>query len=163
MLKNRQLLAVQIIVILAGTIFAWYTVIGDFVRYYNIETSIFKFNDCLAPNPLMTTCFYGALAFLAALIWSIAILKMPQEKQKMRQKRLIVLLVAGTIFAWSNFTFELVKFLNAENQPITGCSGNFVANPFTTVCFYGALFFSAGLIASLVALKEQGKYTKISS
>ena len=74
-----------------------------------------------------------------------------------------VLLVAGTIFAWSNFTFELVKFLNAENQPITGCSGNFVANPFTTVCFYGALFFSAGLIASLVALKEQGKYTKISS
>jgi len=155
--KNRQLLTVQVIVILAGTIFAWYTVIGDFIRYYNIETSIFKFNDCLAPNPLMTACFYGALAFLTAFIWSIAILRMPQEKQKMHQKRLIILLVAGTIFAWSNFTFELVKFLNAKSQPITGCSGNLVANPFNTVCFYGALFFSAGLIASLVTLKEQRK------
>lgn len=66
-----------------------------------------------------------------------------------------LVILAGTIFAWGNFGYGLVKFLAAQGQPTIGCSGALVANPFNTPCFFGALFFSAGLIVSLIILKKQ--------
>lgn len=152
---NKKFFCLQSLVLLFGTIFAWYTVVGDFIKYFRVEDSLFKFQNCLAPNPLSTACFYGALAFLAAFAWSVMILKMPEEKQISQQKKLIILLIAGTIFAWGNFSYGMIKFLNANNRPVTGCSGNIVVNPFNTPCFYGALFFSAGLIVSLIVSKKQ--------
>ena len=50
-----------------------------------------------------------------------------------------VILLAGTVFAWTNFGIELVDWLN-KRACSTGCAVGIV-NPFLTPCFYGAIFF----------------------
>lgn len=151
----KKLFYFQFFVLLAGTIFAWYTVVGDFARFYRIEGTIFKLQDCVTPNPVTTACFWGAWAFLGALVWSYFILKWPEEKQLFHQKRLVLLLVGGTIFAWSNFGLGWMKFIANQGRPTVGCSGQIVANPFFTPCFWGSVFFTAALVVSLVVLKKQ--------
>lgn len=151
----KKLFRLQAAILLLGTLFAWYTVVTDFIRFYQVEGSIFKIQNCLAPNPVMTPCFYGAWAFLIALIWSFMILKMPEAKQKVQEKRLLILLIAGTLFAWGNFSWGLVKFIQANGQPSVGCSGQIVTNPFATPCFIGALFFTGGLLTSLLIVSKQ--------
>ena len=151
----KKLFYLQSLVILAGTLFAWYTIFGDFVRFFQVEGTVFKIKDCLAPNPVLTPCFWGSWAFLAALVWSFLILRFPEEKQKKHQKYLVILLVAGTIFGWSNFSLGWLKFMANEGKPTVGCSGVVVANPFSTPCFWGSLFFTASLLSALVAFKKQ--------
>jgi len=64
-----------------------------------------------------------------------------------------VILLLGTLFAWTNFIMELVSWINQE-ACITGCSVGVVKNPFLTPCFYGALFFSIAFIISAIILKK---------
>lgn len=151
---SKKFLYLQSLVILAGALFAWSTIFGDFVRFSQVEGTLFKIKDCLVPNPVLTPCFWGGWAFLIALVWSLFILKMPSEKQRVHQKYLVILLVAGTIFGWSNFGYGWLKFIANESKPIVGCSGLLVADPFNTPCFFGSLFFTASLLASLVVLKK---------
>jgi hypothetical protein len=68
-----------------------------------------------------------------------------------------VVLLLGTIFAWANFVWELVAWLNSEPCP-TGCviSAEPV-NPFLTPCFYGALFFLIAFILSFFILRFSRK------
>ncbi|HUW72157.1 MAG TPA: hypothetical protein VMV66_03155 [Candidatus Humimicrobiaceae bacterium] len=63
-----------------------------------------------------------------------------------------IVLLAGTIFAWSNFTMELVTWLKVGTCT-TGCAAG-VANPFLTPCFYGAIFFTIAFILSAIILKK---------
>lgn len=146
----KKLFSWQVIILLAGTLFAWYTIIIDFLRFYDIEGTIFRVQDCAFPNPVVTPCFWGALAFLIALIWAIKIKKFDIPKQKKQQKFLIWFLIAGNIFAWSNFTYGLVKFLLNQGEPTIGCSGQLVSNPLMTPCFWGATLFLLGLIMAAV-------------
>lgn len=64
-------------------------------------------------------------------------------------------LLLGTLFAWVNFIWELVSWLNKQDCP-TGCSVGLV-NPFLTPCFYGACFFLIAFILSCFILKESKK------
>lgn len=48
-------------------------------------------------------------------------------------------LLAGTLFAWGNFTIELIDWVNKRSCS-TGCAIG-VVNPFLTPCFYGACVF----------------------
>ena len=67
-----------------------------------------------------------------------------------------VILLAGTIFAWSNFGIELVDWLN-KRACSTGCAVGIV-NPFLSPCFYGAIFFAIAFILSwtiLVKIKKK--------
>ena len=66
-----------------------------------------------------------------------------------------IILSAGTIFAWGNFTVEMARFLRSRGEPLLGCSGAVVANPFYTPCFFGAIFFTLALAVSLVILKKE--------
>lgn len=62
-----------------------------------------------------------------------------------------VVLTAGTLFAWTNFIYELINYLQ-KKACTTGC---FVgANPFLTPCFYGALVFLLALILNILILKR---------
>lgn len=63
-----------------------------------------------------------------------------------------IILLIGTVFAWSNFANELFNWLN--NQPCaTGCSAaNSAVNPFYTPCFYGAIFFTLAFVVSIVIM-----------
>ena len=62
-----------------------------------------------------------------------------------------VILLAGTIFAWTNFIIELVNWLHKKNCT-TGCAVG-LKNPFLTPCFYGAIFFLIAVILSAIILK----------
>jgi len=65
-------------------------------------------------------------------------------------------LLLGMLFAWGNFTWELVNWLN-QRACTLGCPTAFGVNPFLTPCFYGALFFTAAFVLSAVMLKKSGE------
>jgi hypothetical protein len=67
----------------------------------------------------------------------------------------LIVLLAGTLFAWFNFYSELINWLG-NRDCTTGCIPN-VANPFLTPCFYGAMFFTIALILSAIILKKTKK------
>lgn len=79
--------------------------------------------------------------------------------KKIIYAQFIVLLV-GTVFAWTNFTNELFAWLN-DKPCETGCSAtNAVINPFLTPCFYGAVFFAIALLLSMAMLYLGRKKTE---
>jgi len=63
-----------------------------------------------------------------------------------------IILLAGTLFAWGNFTYELINWLN-KKACTTGCAAGLV-NPFLTPCFFGAIFFTLAFIFSVIILKK---------
>ena len=65
------------------------------------------------------------------------------------------LLLAGTIFAWTNFTIELLNWLN-KRACTTGCAVG-LKSPFVTPCFYGAIAFLIAFILSILILKRYNK------
>ena len=142
----KKLSNLQFYTLLAGTIFAFATVVIDFVRFYGYEGTLLKLSDCVVPNPVLTPCFYGAFAFLLALFWANQVRNMSGEKQVKKQKNLFHLLIAGNIFAWSNFLYIVYKFFKAKGQAFVGCSGVITENPLTTPCFLGSLFFLLALL-----------------
>lgn len=64
-----------------------------------------------------------------------------------------IILLIGTLFAWFNFTKELINWL-AKRACTTGCAIGLV-NPFLTPCFYGAIFFTIAFILSVLLLKNK--------
>lgn len=62
-----------------------------------------------------------------------------------------IVLLGGTIFAWTNFTIELIDWLNKRACRL-GCAAAGV-NPFLTPCFYGACFFLIAFTMSCFILK----------
>jgi len=63
-----------------------------------------------------------------------------------------VILLIGTLFAWTNFIMEIVNWLN-KKACTTGCAVG-LQNPFLTPCFYGACFFLLAFILSAIILKK---------
>lgn len=150
----NKLFKIQSFVLLAGTIFAWYTVYSDFSRFYHIYGTITKIKGCFIPNPVTTPCFYGSFAFLAAFIWSLFILKKKQGEKIIQEKRLKILLIASTIFAWSNFFLEMFKFYTSKAGTQVSCSGIPTDNIFLTPCFMGSTIFLIALIISLIIIRR---------
>lgn len=145
-MKKAYLL--QSALLLAGTIFAWFTVYSDFTRFYNIYHSLTRIQNCIIPNPITTPCFYGAFAFLGAFLWSLYIIKTSNENKVKHQKFLSVFLIGGTIFAWSNLGIEVYNFYLQKVGPKISCSGVATDNIFTTACFIGSMIFLISLIVS---------------
>jgi hypothetical protein len=144
----------QAFVLLVGTIVAFLSVYDDFLRFYGAEGTIFKIENCIYPNPVLTPCFYGAFAFLAAFIWTLFILKKEENGGTRQEKYLSWFLVGGTLFAWGNFTKLYLDYM-AGSQ--IGCSGAPMTIPIQTPCFYGATLFFLSLIISWVILRKEGK------
>ncbi|MFA7201506.1 MAG: hypothetical protein WC099_00655 [Candidatus Paceibacterota bacterium] len=67
--------------------------------------------------------------------------------KKLIQAEFILLLV-GTLFAWTNFAIEFIDWINGRACS-TGCAVGLV-NPFLTPCFYGALMFLTTFIISAI-------------
>ena len=65
---------------------------------------------------------------------------------------LFVILLLGTLFAWTNFIVELVAW-RKNKTCTTGCvAPGKVVNPFLTPCFYGAIFFTIAFVLSTILL-----------
>jgi hypothetical protein len=73
--------------------------------------------------------------------------------RKLISAQFIILLI-GTLFAWTNFTVELISWL--KKAPCTiGCTVlSEPPNPFVAPCFYGALFFTAAFVLSEMLLRR---------
>lgn len=63
-----------------------------------------------------------------------------------------IILLFGTLFAWTNFTIELISWLNKRACTL-GCSQGLV-NPFLTPCFYGAIVFTVAFVISALVMKR---------
>ena len=151
----RKQYILQIIILCIGSVFAWYNVLNDFIRFYQLEWTFWKFTNTWLPHPLFTPCFWGACAFMIALIWSVTIFQAAPDLRRARQKKLNILLGAGTIFAWSNFSYEVYKFIQLPpGAPAIGCSGQLIQNPCQTPCFWGAVIFLVAFVSSLLILQS---------
>lgn len=148
---SRTLLRVQAAVLALGTAFSWAVLFFDYRRFFASGGHVLQFSGCAVANPLATPCFYGALAFLAAFLWALAILRAPAKAIATRQLGLQWLLGAGTAFAWGNFAYLGYRFLQPSPAAAAfSCPpAEAAANPLTAPCFYGALIFLAALLVSL--------------
>ena len=146
---------IQAFVLFVGTIVSWLAVNNDFARFYGLEGTIFKIGNCVSPNPILTPCFYGAIGFLGAFVFSVFLLSKERIDQKIRQERyLSLLLFGGTIFGFSNFAKLCLDYFQGSQ---IGCSGNPMANPFFTPCFYGSVIFLSSLLVSQFILWKEKK------
>lgn len=65
-----------------------------------------------------------------------------------------IILLGGTLFAWGNFIWELINFLN-KKACTTGCVISATpVNPIYTPCFFGAIFFTVAFVLSAILLKK---------
>lgn len=144
-MKQKNLFYLQSSLLFAGTLFAWGNVIKEFNTYFEAGGKIFQFVGCPLTNPVATPCFWGATAFLIALIWSLLILKLSVKYQVKNEWRLKWFLVASAIFGWGNVAFEFYKYFSAQMQPIVSCTG-IIKNPIYSPCFTGSVIFFTSLI-----------------
>ena len=149
-----KLYKLQPLVLLGGTIFAWFSVYTDFARFYKFYGTLTRIQNCVIPNPVTTPCFYGAFAFLIAFLWSLYILKQKVENRISQQKKLNILLIASTIFAWSNFFLGIYQYYAAKNGPKVSCSGIPTDNAILTPCFFGSIIFLLALIVSITIIRS---------
>jgi len=63
-----------------------------------------------------------------------------------------IILLAGMLFAWTNFIIELIDWLNKKACTL-GCAAP-GTSPFLTPCFYGAICFTIAFIISALILKK---------
>ncbi len=70
----KKLITFQFVVLLGGTLFAWYNFAQEMLVWLGKKTIE---NGCTAGivNPFLTPCFYGAIFFTLAFVLSAAILK----------------------------------------------------------------------------------------
>ncbi len=78
---------------------------------------------------------------------------MPSKKLVFTQ---FIVLLLGTIFAWTNLGLETYNYLNQKPCQFS-CTAGQVVNPVFTPCFYGALFFLTAFILSAIMLKQSRK------
>jgi len=135
---KEQYRALLIIILLGGSLFSLNAVYQDFVRFYNLYGDLFRIYNCEIPNPVTTPCFYGSIAFVVSLILAI----------RKKLKELFYLLVFGTIFAWTNFFYEVYKFYSTTGVK-TSCSGVPTDSVFMTPCFFGSLIYLLALVTIL--------------
>ncbi len=152
-LKNlRRFEHLQMAALLSGSVLAWLTTIKEFVRFYQIEGTIFKIKDCAIPNPITTPCFWGATAFLVALIWAVYIYK--QKKGRGHQRKLMLFLAASTVFGWANVAYDYYKYFGAKMEPIQTCSG-LVKSPLYTACFWGSVLYLLALLLTIKIVRQK--------
>lgn len=158
------LIKIQLGILLAGTLFSWFTIYNDFKRFYAIYGTLTKISDCAIPNPITTPCFYGAIAFFIASVMAFKIYKRKEQTDVISanniQNKLWYLLIAGTIFAWGNFGYEAYKFYSVTTTELkVSCSGIPTENVFLTPCFYGSVIFLGSLVVGTL-IKMQVKRAK---
>ena len=130
-----------------GNLIAWSTITLGFIRFYRVEGTFLKFTNCVFPNPLITPCFFGAIAFLIALVWAVSLLSVPMPSAIQGYTRLWRFLLAATIFGWSNVAYEFWKWNQSPSGLLISCSAQSVSSPFQSSCLYGSAMFLAAWLA----------------
>ena len=137
-LRTGRVLLLAFLVV--GTLIAWSTVTLGFIRFYRAEGTILKFTNCAFPNPLTTPCFYGALAFLIGLVWA-SYLANVGTSIGLGYEHLWWLLLASTVFGWSNVAYEFWTWSQSATRTIVSCSAQPLSSPLQSPCLYGSTMF----------------------
>ncbi len=140
----------RFLVLVAGVGVSWFATITNFVAFYNIEGTIFKIKDCLLPNPVVTPCFWGALAFVFAAIWSYKLYKKENLKH---EKYFLYFMVGCVLFAWSNFTIELMGVTPKPGAIVAPCPAT-TSSPFVSPCFFGSVLFTFGMALTYIISRK---------
>ncbi|OGE88290.1 MAG: hypothetical protein A3J07_00660 [Candidatus Doudnabacteria bacterium RIFCSPLOWO2_02_FULL_49_13] len=152
-LSTPKLLLLQGVLLLGGMVFAWSRLLGQFQNFQELYGTLFRFRDCTLPNPILTACFYGSLAFVAAFIWSFTLVQHPTL---VSQRRLRNFLLFGVVFAGSVVGYETADYFKWLPGPAVPVSCTPGINPLLTPCFYGLLFFLAAFLVSIVITRRLG-------
>lgn len=150
----KKFLALQTLILAGGVVFSWSRVVIQLQTFYARYGTFFKFNDCAIPNPLVTACFYGAVAFVVALVWSGLILQSEVFVLK-NERYLRNFLLFGVCFAATVLTYEFLAFykiIKTSGKIISCTPGVF---PLYTPCFVGFLFFVGAFLVAGYIVKSQ--------
>ena len=150
---NKKYLLAQTILLAAGVVYSWSRVVIQFQTFYSKYGTIFRIKDCAYPNPLVTACFYGAVAFVLAFAWSLKIY-LDKELKLICEKRLRWFLLFGVCFALSVLAFEFLLYYKVYRPagPIIACSPGVF--PLKTPCFVGLCIYLAGFIWANYIVKK---------
>ncbi|MFC1649679.1 hypothetical protein ACFL2C_03150 [Patescibacteria group bacterium] len=146
----KQLKKTRLAYLLLGSIIAWYETISKFAAFYGNEGTLFKVKDCVIPNPITTPCFWGATAFVIALILAY---KFYKKSSKKFEKYFLWFMIACVLFAWGNFAVELRGVQPVPGALIAPCTANPVS-PFLSACFFGSILFTLSLISTYLISKK---------
>ncbi len=156
-MKKQYFLYLLSLFLLLGSVIAWVTNVQGFRVFYDLEGTIFKFQDCVITNPFLTPCFWGATAFVVLFVWSLFLLrKSNQNKQQKHLSLLLPILFGCMLFGWGNVVIEAVRFYGNPPGVITGCGGKPLLNPFTSSCFFGSILFTLSFFLVLWLNKKKG-------
>jgi hypothetical protein len=140
-MKTFRVRAMCLIAFLSvGTVIAWTTVVLACIRFYRAEGTLLKVTNCRFPNPVTTPCFYGAIAFILALLWAASLVRGARPRAHGYQG-LWWLLLASTIFGWSNVAYEFWRWNQSPFGVIVSCTTASIASPFQSPCLYGSTMF----------------------
>jgi hypothetical protein len=133
-----------------GAVIAWSTVALAFTRFYRAEGTLLKVTNCRFPNPITTPSFYGTIAFVVALL-SAASLARGAKPRVHGYEGLWWLLLASTIFGWSNVAYEFWRWNQSPTGFIVSCTTESISSPFQSPCLYGStMFLGAWLSVDLI-------------
>lgn len=152
-MMGLNLKTLRLFFLLLGVIVSWTATISAFLEFYGNEGTIFKIKNCVIPNPITTPCFWGAIAFFAALLFAIRYLK--KENLKF-ERNFFYLMIFSIIFAWVNFGIELRGIKPRPGALITVCKP--AQNPFLSPCFFGSILFTLSFTTSWL-IKEKTRKT----
>lgn len=156
----KKYLLIQTIIIGAGVVYSWSRVVLQFQIFYQKYGTIFRIKDCSYPNPVVTACFYGAVAFAIAFIWSLNLF-LHETLNLKRETYLRYFLLFGVFFALSVLGFEFLLYYKIYQPagPIIACSPGVF--PLKTPCFYGMLIFFISFIWSSITIRHFKNINKI--
>ncbi len=147
----KTTLLIQSLFLFAGTIFSWSKLFPQFLNFQALYGTVFRFNDLSVPNPFLTACLYGSLAFLAALYWSLRVYQRPQWGSGRALRNFLLFCV---VFAGSVFLYEAADYYKLLGAGAVSVSCNPGTPPLETPCFTGMLFFVAAFVASVFSARR---------
>lgn len=146
----RAVLVVQSLLLFGGTVFAWSALLSQFGRFLALNGTLLTAGGSV-PNPLLTACFYGSTAFLAALFWSVRVYQRPGHASERRLRNFLLFCV---VFAASVVAYEAVEYYHLFGPGTTAFICTPGVPPVETPCFTGMAFFTAAFITSVFATRR---------
>jgi hypothetical protein len=151
--KTKALLGIQSVILFAGIVFAWSKLIPQLVNFYSLYGTFFRISDCVVPNPFVTACLYGSLAFVAALYWSVRVYLLPAQRSERLLRNFLIFCV---IFAGSVVLSEAAEYYHLVSGSVSVTCSRGVA-PMQTPCFFGLLYFVTALIVATYAVQQMNR------
>ncbi|MFA7302399.1 MAG: hypothetical protein WC030_01485 [Candidatus Paceibacterota bacterium] len=149
--QTKVLLGIQVAILFVGTVFAWSKLIPQLTNFYALYGTFFRVSDCVVPNPFVTACLYGSLAFIVALFWSVRVYVAPSYTSERYLRNFLVFCVA---FAGSVVLSEAGEYYHWYSSTVSvTCSPG--VSPLATPCFTGLIFFLITCLISVVATGKQ--------